>query len=447
VQKITNNSPTGGVSQVRRALTGYLLGIISLTVIALAVVAYRRFFLHAPYPFNTLLFAPADRFMDFVHLAQRVAHFPEPDTFTRTDYKVFFNYLAPTVYVFLFFLRFFPNPLYAYLTVALIAFITAAACFAWSFRDSPLYRWTSALIAVSLVSSFPIWYLIDRANIEGILWIIMLGGTVALAQNRPALSASCFAVAASMKIFPAIILLLFLARKQYRALVIAGCTAAGVTLISLYFIDPSISKALEKFVPAAAYLHDEYIVKFRPAEIGMDHSAYTIIKQILYLRLRSPDAVGAYLHSIELPYAIVAILMAVSAFWFRLRHLPVVNQFVAYVSLSVVLPFVSNAYTLTHVHLAFAVFLLFLVREVATGYSSIRPVLLMSFLLAFAIVFTPQSYLIPGTISSIDGQIKALALLALVVLSMMSPLPSRRFGEKPEGAVENRAVREPVLTR
>jgi Glycosyltransferase family 87 len=429
MEKPSKYSPTSAVPLVRRALTSYLIAIILLTLIAFAVVSIRRFFLHATYPFNTLLFFPEDRFNDFVNHAQRVTHFPEPDMLTRNDYKVFFNYSAPTLYVFLFFLRVFPNPLYAYLTVAVAAFILAAACFAWSFRDSPLYRWTTALIVVSLVSSFPIWFVLDRANIEGILWMIMLGGTVALVFNRPVLSAGCFAIAASMKIFPAVILLLFLARRQYKALFAAICIAATVTLVSLHFIGPSIPQAIEKFAPAAAYLQDDYIVKFRPSEIGIDHSAYTIIKQILYLRLRSPEAVGAALHSVEYPYAIVVVLATISAFWFRLRHLPVVNQFIAYLAMSVLLPFVSNAYTLIHVHLAFAVFLLFLVREVATGHSSIRPWLLASFLLTFAILFTPQSYLIPGSMASIDGQIKALALFALIALAMLAPLRSARFGE------------------
>jgi hypothetical protein len=418
-----------GLQTARRAIIGYFIAIILLTSLALAIVTVRTWIFHLNYPFNSLLFFSGDRFNDFLTHAERMSHFGEPDMLTRTDIKVFFNYSAPTVYVFLFFLRLFPNPLYGYLSVFILAILISAIWFAWSFRDSPLFGWTAAVIALSLVTSYPIWHLLDRANIEGVLWIIMLLGTVALLRGRPIPAAVCFAIAASMKIFPGVLLLLFLARRQYKAFFISIAAAIVVMAVSLQVIGPSIPEALAKFSPAVAFLHDGYVVKYRPAEIGFDHSAFTVLKQILYLKFRSPEIVGGYLKKLEYPYAIVAILTVIAAFWFRLRHLPVVNQLIAYLAFSVLLPFVSNDYTLVHVHLGFAVFLLFIVRDLATARAVVHPWILFSILLSFAVIFTPQSYLLPGSVSGIGGQVKALALISLICLVMIQPLPSSRFGE------------------
>jgi hypothetical protein len=104
-----------GLQAARRGLIVYLLAIIILSALAVGIVAVRRYIFHDPYPRSTVLFMSGDRFNDFLNPAERVKHYPEPDFLTRPDFVVYFNYGAPTLYPFLFFIRFFPNPLYAYL--------------------------------------------------------------------------------------------------------------------------------------------------------------------------------------------------------------------------------------------------------------------------------------------------------------------------------------------
>jgi Glycosyltransferase family 87 len=309
------------------------------------------------------------------------------------------------------------------------AFLISAVWFALSFRDSPLFPWIATLIGFSLVSSYPVWFLLDRANIEGVLWLVTLSGTVALLHRRPILAASFFAIAASMKVYPGILLLLFLVRRQYKALAIAilvaGCTIAA----SLYFIGPTIPAAYVKFGPAVTFVQENYIARYTNLEIGIDHCAFSVLKQILYFKYRSADAVAARLLKLELPYAIAAVAVFTAAFWFRLRHMPVTNQFIAYIGCAVLLPFLSYDYTLIHLHLAFAVFLLYIVRDLAEERAALPRWHLLSILFCFAIIFTPQTYLVLGIVAGIGGQVKALAIGALIILAMLKPMPSSRFGE------------------
>ena len=62
-------------------------------------------------------------------------------------------------------------------------------------------------------------------------------------------------------------------------------------------------------------------------------------------------------------YNLVIPLGAVLLYWFRLRHLPILNQFMAYMILCVLLPYVSGDYTLVYVYLIWGAFLLFLLAR------------------------------------------------------------------------------------
>ena len=71
-------------------------------------------------------------------------------------------------------------------------------------------------------------------------------------------------------------------------------------------------------------------------------------------------------------YNIVIPLAALLLYWFRLRRLPLLNQFIAYIVLCVSLPYVSGDYTLVHMYIAWAAFLLFLLsmtsRQAGSGF-------------------------------------------------------------------------------
>jgi hypothetical protein len=94
----------------------------------------------------------------------------------------------------------------------------------------------------------------------------------------------------------------------------------------------------------------------------------------------------------------------------------------------VLLPQLSFDYTLVHALIPWGAFLLFLLSDVAFGRVRITLRQALAFLIPYAVLFAPQSFLIFRSVG-FGGQVKALALVAIVVAALRNPLPSSLFGD------------------
>ena len=86
-------------------------------------------------------------------------------------------------------------------------------------------------------------FLLDRGNIEAVIWVLVLLGIVAYTRNRMLASAILWALAASMKIFPGLLFLLFLARRKYRMFALAVTATVAFAVLALAGIGPTIRQA------------------------------------------------------------------------------------------------------------------------------------------------------------------------------------------------------------
>jgi hypothetical protein len=129
-------------------------------------------------------------------------------------------------------------------------------------------------------------------------------------------------------------------------------------------------------------------------------------------------------------------------YWFRLRHLPLLNQFIAYVILSILLPQVSYEYKLVYMYLAWGGFLLFLLADVATDRVKIPLRAIHVILFSCAVIFAPLTYLeITGTANSIfafGAQVKTVFLVLILLTVLRIPMPSSLFGDLPISTVRSR---------
>jgi hypothetical protein len=132
-------------------------------------------------------------------------------------------------------------------------------------------------------------------------------------------------------------------------------------------------------------------------------------------------------------YNIVIPLAAGLLYWFRLRHLPLLNQFIAYIVLCVLLPYVSGEYTLVHMYIAWAAFLLFLLNDVATARVQIPARAIHAILFSCAVIFVPLSYLVIGRgldrSFAYGPQVKTVFLILILLTVLRVPMPSSLFGE------------------
>jgi hypothetical protein len=243
-------------------------------------------------------------------------------------------------------------------------------------------------------------------------------------------SAILWGLAAAMKIFPGLLFVLFLARRKYGIFAVAIASTLVFSVLALAGIGPTIRQAALDSKKSAPFLLNSYIlVRSLPQ---FDHSLFQATKQVIHIcrHISGGDALQerpAFQRALQF-YNILIPLGAVVLYWFRLRHLPLLNQFMAYLLLGVLLPYVSGDYTLVHIYLVWGAFLLFLLSDVATARVEIPVWAIHVMLFSFAVSFVPLTYLHVGQFQ-FGGQVKTIFLLIILLTVLRVPMPSLLFGD------------------
>jgi hypothetical protein len=434
-----------GPAWVDHSLRLYLFAVVLLAVVGLSVVGIQRYLFHASYPRNTLLYEPNIRFTDFTSSSARVRHFGDPRMLSSReyggkDYPVF-PYPTPAVYPHLFYNQF-SRPLRFYLASVLAVALAASVVFVIKLTSlSGGSKLPYLVVLVTLLTPFPLVFLLDRGNLEGLIWFLVMLGIWLFYRTSYYSSAIVLALAASMKIFPALLFLLFIAKKKYSAFAVASLTVVLITIVALAGVGPTLKQAALDSSLSGGMLTTTYIVGFRPWEIGWDHSIMAAIKQALYLlsRLRhvthDPSKLFIQVPGIQAAvtaYGVLAPLSFAILYWRRVFSLPILNQLIVLLLLSVLLPFVSNEYTLVHVYVAWGAFLIYLYQDVRKGRVQFKKWVVAAILICFAVIFSPQSYWVFGYADTLGGQIKMAAMVTLLGLMLVFPMPSSGLGDLSE---------------
>ncbi len=337
-------------ADVYSALRTYIITLVALTAFAWCVVGVRGHILHEPYPRNTLYFIPHVRFTDFTDLTPRVPHWHEPHVLSRTDirpnYPYPYSYPAPTFYILVFFVGLFPlHPLRAYLIFLLLSFLLATCFFSLRVRRATQKKLPQIALWSTLLLGFPLQFLIDRANLEGVIWVLVLLGTVAYTRKRNVIAAIVWGLAASMKIYPGLLFVLFLGRRKAGAFVLAIAATITFLLLALAGIGPTIHEAAADSSKTEPWVMNAYILPDDTS--GFDHALFQAVKHVIYVAEAFDKQRTAPLIISTMPanrialriYNIVIPLAALLLYWFRLRNLPILNQFIAYIVMCVLLPY------------------------------------------------------------------------------------------------------------
>ncbi len=455
-------------ADVYKGLKIYVITLLVLTAVAWTIVGIRGVMLHEPYPRNTLFFNPEVRFSDFLDLSERVPHLGEPHILSRTDIKTTYPYPAPypypaaSFYVFIFFVRLFPNPLAAYLTFVLIAFFTATALLSLHVYRMTPKKLPQIAVWATLLLGFPLMFLLDRGNIEAVIWVLILLGIAAYTRNRFPASAILWAIAASMKIFPGLLFVLFLAKRKYAMFALAVAASVAFAVLALAGIGPTIREAAADSSKSATFLKEGYIAVRTAPEF--DHSLLAAVKQVIHVYVHvsrsfsgEPDTVEAVTrrtnhehHAFERVVRLYTLLIPLGAlllYWIRLRHMPILNQFMAYMILCILLPYVSGDYTLVYVYLVWGAFVLFLLTDVATGRVAFPARAMQMMLFSCAVTVTPFSYLVfvsrYGQPFGFGAQVKTVFLALILWIVVRTPMPSSLFGDLQTTSSES--LPEPAL--
>ena len=96
------------------------------------------------------------------------------------------------------------------------------------------------LIVASLLMSAPLLSTFDRGNIQGLVVGFSLLGLLAYWKDRQMQAGFWFAIAASMKVYPVLLLLLLVRSRNWKALGLSTCTGLFVTWLSFQFFEGGI---------------------------------------------------------------------------------------------------------------------------------------------------------------------------------------------------------------
>jgi hypothetical protein len=423
--------------RVVRPIQIYIFLLVVLSAVTWSSTLYARYFLHRVYPFNTPLFYPPDRYSDWTNFTLRVSHYGEGDMLSRKDLGLPYPYPLPSLYIYLIFVRLFHNSLRAYKIATISIFLVGASILSAKVRCITHHILPQVAIWLTLFLGFPSLTLYDRGNIEVFIWLFIVLGMLAYICEWKYVSVLCFALAASMKIYPGIFLLLFIPRRQYKALIVGLVAMAALSVSSMLAAGPSIRFTLKQMSISAKVLKDVQIAALDEDSLRFDHSILAEAKQAYYAYLHLSHRVNRShpptFKKLVRVYSFVAPVGFIALYILFLRSMPLLNQFMALTLCAVLLPYVSYEYTLVHVYLMFGVFLIFLLTDVSSDKVSISRKKAMLMMSCFAIVFAPISIL---ELTHVSGQIKGVILLILLGVILDTPMPSTLFGDLPPSVTE-----------
>ena len=354
-----------------------------------------------------------DWFADLYHYDTTFSYLHTTAFFTCLER---FAYPAPSAVPYFLFREAGSYRLVAFLVLAMWVAIVAALLFARALVRSGVSRAGAGIFALTvLLTSWPLLFLIERANIELVVLCFTLGGSLAYWRGHTRWAAVLWGLAASMKIYPVLLLALFLKRRHLGTLALGLLSFATSLLLSFWWVGPTIPIAAVGSVHGITGFVSTYAYQAR-IEIGYDHSFLAAIKSPLAIhRLHiGPKAMGLIGHL----YVYAVLLSACVAYLIRVRHLPQFNRFAVFSIAMIALPPVSYDYTLCHLYAAFALTTLVLVRGLGSGRVPPGP---RPLFWCFLVLFTSQTVVFYQTVHP-NGVIKAVTLLTALVLLIRYPI-------------------------
>ena len=403
---------------VLRQFAWALAAMAGLSLLFSATMTYLLQTLH---PYAVTLFWNGHVGSDFTTFAERSQHFGTPTYWDDFNYP--FTYPAPIAPIFAVLFKL-PHPLAIYLALCCAGLVAWGAWLSREITSAGIHATqAAAFVLVTLTASWPIVLLLNTANIEGLLAIILAGGVYAVLCNRCWLGATLIGLAAAMKLFPFILLALLLSKRRYREFAWGLIVAAATTLGSLALLGPNIINAQRHIADGFRFLNEAFILSTQRDALNYSHSLFSVLKfAIAFIaRIFGSQASDTLLATTLRVYMVVAALAGLALYFLVIRRLPLLNQILALTICAVLLPPLSADYTLVELLLPFG---LLCVYALEAPQNDLVPIFG-----CFAILFGWATFLTLHY--AFDRPLRAVALSTLLVLILREPLPWARL-DQPE---------------
>jgi Glycosyltransferase family 87 len=272
-------------------------------------------------------------------------------------------------------------------------------------------------ITVALIS-FPIERLVVQGNIEIFLWIFAAVGTWAYLRDHDDVAAIFWGLAAASKFYPAVLLLLFLARRKFRAFTVGMLVFVTVTLLSTAYLGPNLATAWKGSLQNVFGYQLLRAAELSTREMNANHSWFLLVKL-------AAAVLGISALKLVKAYYVCGGLLFVAVFFGRLRKMPVANQLLGASVFMLTLPTISYFHTLVNLYAPLLVLFFVAIRADRAG---VRIAGLSTAILLFIPLFASFQLFTFPTVFLYCGVVQSILLLVLFLYAVQYPFAEPVFG-------------------
>ena len=336
----------------------------------------------------------------FYHFGQKQLGYTHPkDTFLFVDKNMFSDFLAPVnnpdVITYSFFtaiVKFFLYLTGAELSLTVFVIGTIATFALINMKEIINRNIDSFSLGAAFVFtllSYPMLFVINRGNFEILVFILLYFFEYFLIKKKYLTSATYLALAISLKIFPAVFLIIFLSFKKFKALLYAGLLSLFLNLASFGFFLLRTGKSIEKLfsdylsIYTGPYI-DQYIIDNRGLEFG--HTLYGLLKLIVFIFNKTASITDVTLKKVMTIYSYYNKIQIVLFLIITVYILYIEKQLWKKITLLVIamnlLPYVSADYKLINF---FIPLYIFINKKEKSKYDLV-------YLILFSFLLVPKNY-------------------------------------------------------
>ncbi len=373
-----------------------------------------NFFLHingrAGYPLSR----GNDLFNDFTIFEDKFVYF-HTQAFWQVGFPI--NYPAPCIVAFELFFHFLKRwDVFGFELFCVLALVIPAGLFARTLTRRGMAVSQAVLFClVMTLFSWPGILIFDRGNIEILVWLALATGMWAYATGRLWTAAAFFGFGASLKLFPFVLLGLFLSRKQYGKFIFGIVVFTLISWVSMAVVGPTVVSAYHGIASGLGTFKQVYMSAWRPDENGVDHSMFALFKLCAYVCFHHKAngftrTLTAYLWTVAGGGVLI--------YFVRIRKLPLLNQVLALTISSIYFTAFSGDGTLVHLYAPCAMLLLLAQKA---WQDNVRIPGLSSMLGCMTVLLSCETFLVHKDQRYI-GPLHCVVLGFLLLLALLYPL-------------------------
>lgn len=390
--------------KLKYLITTITVGFVTIT----AFFYYRGMVLEMGFPKNTFLPAPVTRFGDYFGVVDQWSSM----AFTGVGYGLSYfpgTYLIADVFSHI-------QPRMFSLTAFLAIFFCFFLIYAYlNLRSRNNHIETIQSVIVCAFMTYPVLFTIHTANIETFVFMFLCMFVYLYHRGKFALSSLPLAMCISMKVFPAVFLILFVADKKYKEIFLTLIAVVILSLLPLLIFDGGMSSGLDVYfgnLKASQKMYADLMI-LGPAGNHFGHSLLN------GLRIVMGDTFPP-MQKIMLPYLTLSIFVFSMVSLFIIFMERVFWKRIALLVISMcLLPYTSTDYKLLH----FFIPLFLFINHGKTELEKSEPFDLY-YILFFSMLLIPKNYYYFHdnpfyTLNNVLNPIFMMALLLLIVRSRM----------------------------